>query len=165
MSSPTTIMTVSEIEQMRENVRRKLSKVSAFQIYEMLTAMLEQAHRGNDFKITQFPQQINVPPAPPDRPYLLTTPDQKKRIAGTAEDYFRIAANAPTTIRHLLTFLHDQGIEIPGKNPGTTLGAIISHNSTFEHCDKRQGLWRLTNEAYGREASVREAGIPDNQAP
>ena len=166
MSSRMLVMTASDIQELRENVRQKLSKFSDFQLYETLTLMLVKAEREHDLEITQCPHQaMETPARPPDRPYLLTTPDQKERIVVAAKEYFQNAMNAPTTMRHLVSILRFQGIEVPGQNPGTTLGAIISNHPDFEFCDKRKGLWRLNSKAYSQEATAEEAVTADNQAP
>jgi hypothetical protein len=54
----------------------------------------------------------------------------------------------------LLAVLEHQNILVPGKNPGTTLGALIRMQSAFEIVDKKKGLWRLKSKVYNQETAA-----------
>jgi hypothetical protein len=147
-----TLMTVSEIHEIREKVRRKLSHLPEFVLYELLTTMLTSA-RDESARNGRDTHGMEIAAEPSTRSYFLTSPDQKEKLIGACEDYFRLAENSPTTMRRLAVFVQEQGIEIPGKNPGTTLGAILAHHPVFEICDKQNRLWRLKAMAYNGSAS------------
>ncbi len=65
--------------------------------------------------------------------------------------------NKPISIRELLTALQEIGVEVRGKNPGTTLAAILKGRSDFEMVDRESRLWCLTSAVFETEAAGQDA--------
>jgi hypothetical protein len=51
-----------------------------------------------------------------------------------------VTKNRPIKMRDLLAAVQRHGILVPGKNPGTTLGAILIRRPEFEIVDREQML-------------------------
>jgi hypothetical protein len=143
-----TLMTVSELQEIREKVRIKLSQLPEFALYEKLTMMLTYAEqKGTQNGRGAIVCGEDVSQSSPLQFRISTTSEQKERILKAVHDYFEQVKNAPTTMRDLVVILRHQGLEIPGKNSGTTLGAIVAKSGSFELCDKKKRLWKLKSPA------------------
>lgn len=87
-------------------------------------------------KKTRRPRGQGKPKTP-----LLTTPEQRNFIANAIEEHLR-NVNQPTTVKELVQVLQDKNIEVPGKNKGVTIGAILNgKKDKFTLGENR--LWRL----------------------
>jgi hypothetical protein len=98
-------MTVSEILEIREKSRRKLTRLPEFVIYEQLTTMLTRAHDGSASNGTRDTSPVEIPAVPPVRSYFRTPPEQREKLVATCRSYFTMAENTPTNMRCLAAFV------------------------------------------------------------
>lgn len=79
---------------------------------------------------------------------LATSPEEREEMIAVSERHMVVSGNAPTTMKKLVIEVQNEGIAIKGKYPGTTLGATLSQREGWIMVDKRNGLWKMTDEAF-----------------
>lgn len=79
---------------------------------------------------------------------LATSPEEREEMIAVSERHMVVTGNAPKTMKKLAIEVQSAGIAIKGKYPGTTLGAILSQREGWILVDKRNGLWKMTDEAF-----------------
>lgn len=65
-------------------------------------------------------------------------------VAAEATKYFKETGNKPISIRDLTETLQNRGVLIPGKQPGSTLGAILFWRKTEFQRDNKGGWYRIS---------------------
>lgn len=118
----------------------------AYREIQALDILIEchKRERGSPASNPTLENVIDLLPQLPRQPKLKTSKEDRDRIAGAAKAYQLANGNKPKTIRELAAAIQNQGVLVPGKNAGTTLGAILSRRPEFELCDKENRSWRLT---------------------
>jgi hypothetical protein len=82
-----------------------------------------------------------------------SSPEEREHITRNAVQHQVANRNDPITMRGLLAALKLRGVMVGGRNPGTTLGAILRRRPEFEMFDKEMKLWRLKSGFYESEAA------------
>lgn len=103
---------------LRDKYYQELSVLPEFQNYIAICKTIELLSESKSNLPTTF-SSIN-------EGGLLTTPEQKEAMLNAVDDYFRQSHNKPTPMKKLREALAERKVSIPGQNPGTTLGAILT---------------------------------------
>jgi hypothetical protein len=127
-----------------ETIRKWLSHDPLFVAYdEIVRRRLDGvALRGSANQNTS--SDMDVGASRGGRSSVLTPPTQKARIVKACFEYLKDSRNRPVTTRHLVGVLNSQDIQILGRNPGTTLDAILHNNPAFELVDRKKGNYSPT---------------------
>jgi hypothetical protein len=91
-----------------------------------------------------------------------SSPEERDHITRNAVQHQVANRNDPITVRGLVAALKVRGVMVGGKNPGTTLGAILRRRPEFEIVDKELKLWRLKSGFYESEAAANAEKSRDN---
>jgi hypothetical protein len=141
-----TSSTYQDLLRHRDALQATLEAIPTYKQVQALNTLLE-LHEGKKDVCSsdRIPYNLTTVPGRKD---VKSSPEERNHIVESAKKHQLANRNKPITIRDLLAALQKRGVDVRGKNPGTTLAAVLSRRPDFEMVDKDLRLWTLKSVVY-----------------
>lgn len=140
-------LTYEQLEAYERELLAELETIPEFQDWQALRRLMdrERPHIPASDSDTLIHHSRFQP-----RKDILTTDQQRQRILAAADEYFIRHSNEPAHLQAVLDYITSKGIEVGGKKPLATVGALFWRDpeGKYVKTDEKRYLWALREDYY-----------------